>query len=1041
NGRPARARDVQVLFADNGSGHGSPAMVGQGRIGLLISAKPGDRRAILEEAAGITGLHSRRHEAELKLRAAEGNLTRLEDVIRTMDGTLQGLKKQARQAARYRSLTEQIRRAEAIILHARWVKAKAEEAAARAGFAAADAKVAELMREVAAATTAQTEAAADLPALRQAEAEAAAALQRLMLAREGLAAEERRIQQATAEAEKRLSQLGGDIDREQALARDAGHALARLAEERARIQEVQAGELEDQAEARELAEEIKAQVEELDAQLAALTAQVAGDEARRGALTRQLADVDARLGTLQRRLAEAQRDRMALAAELGDAGEAAATEAAAAFAQAALEHAQSSVEEIAERRQAAEGRLAEAREAQAAAQAALAKLRAEEGALAELLAAGGGKGKDGRALPPVLDSIAVAAGYEGALGAAFGDDLSAPLDPAAPVHWRELPPLDDGAELPPGAAPLAAQVQAPPALTRRLGRTGVVADAAAAEAAAGALRPGQQLVSPDGGLWRWDGLVQRAGAPTAAAVRLKQRNRLAELRAQIDGAAAAAERAAALLTESRAAAHAAAEGERTARSALTAAVADLGRARDRHAKAVQAQAAAASRLAALAETESRLSADRDELAAQREELAEGIESLPDDAAGRARLEALRATLADRRRQAADRQAAFDRLTREAHGRRHRLNAILDEERSWQNRAGGAGDRVSELRERGEAIREEIEILRARPDEIAAQREVLAERIDWAEGERRRAADALAVKETALAELGRRLKAAETGLADAREARVRFEAAVGAALQAAATVAERVRERLDCAPEDCLAAAGVAADEAAEDPSALESRLDRWLREREALGGVNLLAEQEATELETQIAGMNGERDDLIAAIGRLRQGIATLNKEARERLLASFDIVDRHFQELFVRLFGGGRAHLKLTDAEDPLDAGLEIYASPPGKRLQILSLLSGGEQALTATALIFAVFLTNPSPICVLDEVDAPLDEANVGRFCDLIEDMARSGATRFLIITHHRLTMARMDRLYGVTMGERGVSQLVSVDLRRAEALRGAA
>ena len=205
--------------------------------------------------------------------------------------------------------------------------------------------------------------------------------------------------------------------------------------------------------------------------------------------------------------------------------------------------------------------------------------------------------------------------------------------------------------------------------------------------------------------------------------------------------------------------------------------------------------------------------------------------------------------------------------------------------------------------------------------------------------------------------------------------------------------------------------------------------------------VNLLAEAEAAELDQQIAGMQNERADLVAAIRRLREGISSLNKEARERLLASFDIVDKHFQNMFVRLFGGGKAYLKLTEAEDPLDAGLEIYASPPGKRLQVLSLLSGGEQALTALSLLFAVFLTNPAPICVLDEVDAPLDEANVDRFCTLVEEMARAGATRFLIITHHRLTMARMDRLFGVTMGERGVSQLVSVDLRRAEELRGAA
>jgi chromosome segregation protein len=195
--------------------------------------------------------------------------------------------------------------------------------------------------------------------------------------------------------------------------------------------------------------------------------------------------------------------------------------------------------------------------------------------------------------------------------------------------------------------------------------------------------------------------------------------------------------------------------------------------------------------------------------------------------------------------------------------------------------------------------------------------------------------------------------------------------------------------------------------------------------------VNLLAEQEAGELELQTRSLETEREDLIAAIGRLRQGIGQLNREARERLTAAFGTVDAHFRTLFERLFGGGTAHLKLVEGDDPLESGLEIYASPPGKKLQVLSLLSGGEQALTALALLFAVFMTNPAPVCVLDEVDAPLDEANVDRFCLLVDEIARAERTRFLVVTHHRMTMARMDRLYGVTMMERGVSQLVSVDL----------
>jgi chromosome segregation protein len=289
------------------------------------------------------------------------------------------------------------------------------------------------------------------------------------------------------------------------------------------------------------------------------------------------------------------------------------------------------------------------------------------------------------------------------------------------------------------------------------------------------------------------------------------------------------------------------------------------------------------------------------------------------------------------------------------------------------------------------------------------------------------------------EADRHLRAAEAELGQVREARVRGEAARDAAVKEAQNVADRIRERLDCAPDDVAGIAEMAADPAEwPDPQVIAARLDRQMRERDNIGAVNLRAEQESTELEEQITGMTTERDDLVQAIARLRAGIAQLNKEGKDRLAAAFDTVNGHFQELFVRLFGGGRAHLQLTESEDPLAAGLEILASPPGKKLQSLSLLSGGEQALTALALIFAVFLTNPSPICVLDEVDAPLDDANVDRFCSLLDDISRSTGTRFLVITHHRMTMARMDRLFGVTMAERGVSQLVSVDLARAERLR---
>ena len=226
----------------------------------------------------------------------------------------------------------------------------------------------------------------------------------------------------------------------------------------------------------------------------------------------------------------------------------------------------------------------------------------------------------------------------------------------------------------------------------------------------------------------------------------------------------------------------------------------------------------------------------------------------------------------------------------------------------------------------------------------------------------------------------------------------------------------------------------------QDVAAESATLDRLTTERERIGPVNLVAERELAELEEQATASQAEREELGLAISRLRGSIGSLNREGRTRLLAAFEAVNGHFRSLFSTLFDGGQAHLELVESDDPLEAGLEILAQPPGKRLATLTLLSGGEQALTAIALIFALFLTNPAPICVLDEVDAPLDDANIERFCDLLDRMTQETDTRYLIVTHNAVTMSRMHRLFGVTMIERGVSRLVSVDLGGAERLLAA-
>jgi chromosome segregation protein len=429
----------------------------------------------------------------------------------------------------------------------------------------------------------------------------------------------------------------------------------------------------------------------------------------------------------------------------------------------------------------------------------------------------------------------------------------------------------------------------------------------------------------------------------------------------------------------------------------------------------------------------RVAIERDEATATLAEVTAANTALPDVAELRAAVDRARAALSAARSREAAARSERDSLAREHTARANRLRVIVAERAGWAERAKDAAGRVTDLAARLGEAEHALKALESRPAEIALRRAEALDALAAAEAEHRRAAEALQSTLTRSSDADRAARSAEAALASRREDAVRAEGAVQQANHAWGTVAERILERLGANP--VLPDPPSDLSQEAEDKA--RRRWERQLKEREDMGPVNLRAEQEADDVEKQIGTIETEREELTTAIAKLRGSIGHLNREGRERLAEVFQEVDRNFQQLFSRMFGGGRAHLALVGSDDPLEAGLEIYAQPPGKKLATLSLLSGGEQALTALSLIFAVFRCNPAPVCVLDEVDAPLDDANVGRFCTLLEDMVRETATRFLVVTHHPLTMARMDRLYGVTMQERGVSRLLSVDLTAANDL----
>ncbi len=1033
NTQEVRARDVQLLFADVSTGAHSSALVGQGRINDIINAKPAHRRGLLEEAAGITGLHARRHEAELKLRAAEANLERLDDLITALEGQLQSLKRQSRQANRYRRISEQLRETEALLLYLRWETARTQAEAAAAALSGAEHTVTERAREAASAAKHQADAATGLPALREAEAEAAAALRRLTVEQDRLDDEAERLARAKDANTARRAQIETDVERETALASDAQAAMERFAELHDRL--VADGDTDPDAEetARQAMEDARQAVEAVEQRLAELAQERARVEAEKRALARQAEEAAARIGRLDDEIA---RCRTALeeraATDQGERG----LEAA----EAAVRQAEGEFEQTRQQAAASERALAIAerdqriaREAIQEVDASLARIEAARSALEILIS-------EDEEETGVIDEVEVDEGYEAALAAALGDDLLAPADNAAPIHWTALSRLETPPALPKGTTPLADVVRAPAPLARRLALTGVV-ESGNGSALQKKLAPGQRLVDRAGAMWRWDGLVTTADAPTTAGRRLEARGRIAVLDAEDAEIWESREQVETRAEEAAGALKAARRRASDARTARDSASQRLDFARQRCAGCATTAAQAKVEAEHLQHTVARLETERDEAALAKRDATEGAAALAPPDASDDEVSKLEESLAGLRESYDERFRRHDRIAREAAERSARLNEVARERASWGMRATSAESRLAELTARREAAEAEREALTARPAEIEERRQALMTELEAAEATRQSAADALADAEAKAGASDRALKAAEQALAETREARARCEGVVAQAEQAETHAREQIAERLNVSIEEARALAGVEPGAATPEAEQIEAKLHRLTRERENIGPVNLRAEAEAAELEEEIAGLISERADLQAAIARLRQGIAGLNREGRERILSAFTAIDAHFQRLFARLFNGGSAHLELVDADDPLEAGLEIMASPPGKRLQSLSLLSGGEKALTAIALLFAAFLTNPAPVCVLDEVDAPLDDSNVDRFCTLITEIAHETDTRFVVVTHHRMTMSRVDRLFGVTMVERGVSQVVSVDLADAERLRDSA
>lgn len=1032
NGKTVRARDVQMLLADTVTGANSPALVSQGRITQIINSKPMERRMVLEESAGVSGLYARRHEAELRLKAADANLVRLEDMLGGVETQLASLKRQARQASRYKNLNAQIRQLEALIAWLEWKSLEDRRNEMNSQFVEAEKIVAEKMLTVTQLTKTQTTQAENLPALRKAEAEAAAVLQNKKINLQRIEDEAARLDNMIAEAKAQLEQTLNDFQHEETTASETATTLEILTREEHELIEQQKsedGKLEEKDKARE---DLEAKVQELEARYTALMQSEAEARARKDALSSQLNQNRQRLGVITNRLAQSEKEKEQLSgAQIALEGlkdkekEIATLEKTLDDGRAKLEKLNTTLADNREQKDALRPNIQEA-------DTKLSETKKEISMLESFLS---GEAQDHAVL---LDQVTANPGFEKALSRALGDSLMAALDESSASYWVKKDLKSSLPALPAGVVAIEPEIKAPDVLKLALSQIGVVETEEEGRKALDALLPGQSIVSREGHYWRWDGYCIKADAKDRNAQHLEYKNKLASLNKKLpslETALADEQEKLAQLNETISAQEAELKDLRQSVQTNERSLSEKTRSLSSEREKLARQNAELESLEARIKTAKEDAAELEKIIKDEETQLKAYEESAAQSGSEMDKETLYASLTEAREALQEAIRVYDRHLQQQNTRKARLQAIADERVSLKNRNIRANERVKSLGERKAELEGKTKTLGAQPRTFEEDKQHLLSEISKLEAARNEAAESLSACELEVLETGKALKDAENVLGAAREKRAHAQATLAGLVEQIDVLKSRIDERFEMRPQDLWQHISMNADDVRmNELDQYRAQKDKLVIEREGLGAVNLRAEEEAIEIEKEAGNLLSERNELVQAIEELRTGIAKINKEARARLMVAFDHVNGHFKNLFSRLFQGGEAHLSLVESDDPLNSGLEIFAQPPGKSLQSLSLLSGGEQTMASIALIFAMFLTNPSPICVLDEIDAPLDDSNVDRLCDMLDEIAERGETRFLIVTHHRLTMARMDRLYGVTMAERGISQLVSVDLQQS-------
>ena len=1038
NNKEVRQRDVQILYADIAIGSRSNAIVDQGQVGKIINSKPQERRQILEEAAGISGIHARKHETELKLKSTETNLDKLEEIITNDVSRLKELSRQSNQAKRYKTISENIRKLEATILYQRWNSNKEKIEINKKQLESCTENVNQITRKIASVSLQQQNIENDLPALREENQKYSNILNKLKVEYDILIKEEESISLEKAKQKDTIKNLIAEIFNEEKLFKELDIQYKELTSNINTIKinttDININELKENLEnlkkeeaynSEKLTESERAlayntsQIENLQNEIVKLKLQ---KEETKNSLQKNIEEIK-NLNTISKENNEKdvflnKIDILKKKLKDEDSKEISTLKKLDII----VKKIKNLNEKIDQKKIVLQNKLRS-----------IDQYNASKDILTKLFES------DEKNI--VINYLKFPNGFEKAIEAALGHGLKASLEKSS-IEWRNID-QQSLKSLPEGIKSLSDYTKGVPEVLNILKLTGLVDNSQQGDLLQHKLIPGQQLVTKNGGLWRWDGYTHTENAKTPANQILQNKTNLIELTSKINSLQSEISNHETDILNLNSEINSS-ENNKIDNNAILLKInnskIDIRSIIEKEQSAmsiyIENNNVNKTKLAILESSKSKneylFKKLSNELAIclKKELSVSQIEDLKKN------INQITSKNNEKKIELNNYFSVYQKELSTIDNRENHLNQLVNEKSRLDSQINNIKNRIKNLKYNKNHLELDIKNLDLKPIQIEKLKLKIFNEIDNLKKKSNNISEKLLNKENENKSILNELKTYNEELINYREDKARQESLLQQSIERNNEDRERIYEKLKITPDKFNEIIDLSIEIQGIEESNLA--LEKLIIQRERIGPVNLVAEEDSEKLRIKLEEIEKEKEDLINAINKLRSSIRAINKEARARLLEAFDEVNKHFKELFTNLFGGGEAYLNLEGSEDPLESGLELMASPPGKKLQQMSLLSGGEQALTAMALIFSVFLTKPSPICVLDEVDAPLDESNVDRFLDLIDSISKKSETRFLVISHHRLTMARMDRLYGITMQEPGVSQLVSVSLKDAEKIK---